>query len=73
MEWALVTAVLLAMVAGQQLMMALFFVDRPPLGLDLVRALFTALIYPLAVAATVYLCKVRKASPGEVDALGARL
>jgi len=73
MEWALVTAVLLAMVAGQQLIMALFLVDRPPLGLDLVRALFTAAIYPLAVAVTVYLCKVRKASPGEVDALGARL
>ncbi|MEM1429419.1 MAG: rod shape-determining protein MreD [Pseudomonadota bacterium] len=73
MEWALVTAVLIVMVAGQQLVMALLFVERPPLGLDLVRALFTAAIYPLAVGATAYLCKVRRASPGEVDALGARL
>lgn len=73
MEWALVTAVMLAAVAGQQLVMGLFFVPRPPLGLDLLRALFTAAIYPLAVVATHSIFGVRKASPGEVDALGARL
>jgi len=48
-------------------------VPRPPLGLDLVRALFTAALYPLAVLATHYVFGVRKATPGEVDALGARL
>ncbi|MEM0937732.1 MAG: rod shape-determining protein MreD [Pseudomonadota bacterium] len=73
LEWALVAAVLLAMVAGTQLLMGLFLVPRPPLGLDLVRALFTAAIYPLGVVVTQYVFKVRKASPGEVDALGARL
>ena len=72
-EWALVTGTLLAMVAAQQAAMALFFVPRPPLGLDLVRALFTAAVYPLAVLATHYVFGVRKATPGEVDALGARL
>ncbi len=73
LEWALVAAVLLASVAGMQLLMGLFFVPRPPLGLDVMRALFTAAVYPLAVLFTVYICKLRKASPGEVDALGARL
>ncbi|MEM9249456.1 MAG: rod shape-determining protein MreD [Pseudomonadota bacterium] len=73
LEWALVAVVLLVAVAGMQLVLGLFFLPRPPLGLDVIRAIFTAAVYPLAVLFTVYVCKLRKASPGEVDALGARL
>mgnify|MGYP006273717441 CR=1 FL=1 len=73
LEWALVAAVLLAMTGAVQVVLALFAAPRPILGLDLLRALFTALAYPAIVLVTQALFGVRKASPGEVDALGARL
>lgn len=72
-EWALVAGTILAMAAAQHAAMALVFLPRPPLGLELVRALFTAAIYPLAVLVTHFVFGVRKASPDEVDALGSRL
>jgi rod shape-determining protein MreD len=71
-EWAAVTGVLLALVAGTQAALALTFAPRPPLGLDILRALFTAAIYPAAVAATVWLFKVRRPVPGEYDGREAR-
>lgn len=73
LEWAMVAGVLLAMAGVTQIVLGLFFVPRPPLGLELLRALFTAALYPVAVAISHYLFGVRRASPGEVDALGARL
>lgn len=72
-EWAMVTFVLLAMAGVTQIVLGLFLVPRPPLGLELLRALFTGAVYPLAVLASHYVFGVRRVSPGEVDALGARL
>lgn len=73
LEWAMVAGVLLAMAGVTQIVLGIFFVPRPPLGLELLRALFTAAVYPVAVLASHFLFGVRRASPGEVDALGARL
>jgi rod shape-determining protein MreD len=70
MEWALVAAILLAMVAGMQAVLGLAMAPRPPLGLDLLRALFTAAIYPVVAAASLHLFNVRRPSPGEVEARG---
>lgn len=72
-EWAMVTAAILAMAVLSNLILVVLVTDRPPLGLQLVRALFTAAIYPLAVLVTAHLLGIRKPTPGEVDALGARL
>ena len=72
-EWGLVSVVLLAMAAANQLVLALLVVDSPPLGLALLRALVTAAVYPAVVAVSVWLFGVRRPSPGEVDALGDRL
>jgi rod shape-determining protein MreD len=72
LEWAVVTGVLLAMVAAMQAMLALTLTPRPPLGLDIIRALFTAAIYPAAVGATAWLFRVRRAAPGDYDGMEPR-
>lgn len=72
LEWGLVAAVLLAMAGAGQAILAVFVVPRPPLGLELMRALFTSAIYPLAVAVSVFVLGVRRAAPGDVDGAAAR-
>lgn len=72
-EWAMVAATLLGMAAMVQLAQAALLLERPPLGLALLRALFTAAVYPPVVLFSAYALGIRKATPGEVDALGDRL
>ncbi|SFC03213.1 hypothetical protein [Tropicimonas isoalkanivorans] len=72
-EWALVTVVLLSLVGLSQFAMAIVVADRPPLGLGLLRAMFTAGVYPLVVALSHYVFRVTAADPNEADALGSRL
>lgn len=72
-EWAFVAATIVAMAALEHVLLAFLIADRPPLGLQLVRGLFTAAIYPLVVVVTAHVFGIRKPSPGELDALGARL
>lgn len=72
-EWAMVAAVLLGVAGTTQAILVILVTEAPPLGLQLVRALFTAAAYPLVVAFSAYLLNIRRPSPGEVDALGDRL
>ncbi|SDI32318.1 hypothetical protein [Aliiruegeria lutimaris] len=72
-EWATVTAVMLAMVALNQIALSIVMIQRPPLGLALLRSLFTAAVYPFVVLLSHYVLGVRAAAPREADALGRRL
>ena len=72
-EWALVAAVLLSVTALRQVVLALTAAPAPPIGLDLMQALFTAAVYPLVVAVSAWMLGVRRSRPGAVDARGARL
>ncbi|WP_068115516.1 hypothetical protein [Tropicimonas marinistellae] len=72
-EWMLVGVVLLALVGLNQIALTIVVTDRPPLGLALLRALFTAGVYPLVVALSHYGLGVTSADPNETDALGNRL
>lgn len=72
-EWATVTAVILAVEGGNQIALGIVAADRPPLGSALLRSLFTAAAYPLAVLLSHYAFGVRAAAPNEADALGRRL
>ena len=72
-EWMMVTILLALMVLGEQLLLALTLVDRPPLLQAGLRAMLTSLSYPLVVLASSAVFGVRKATPDEVSALGARL
>ncbi|MDF1871778.1 rod shape-determining protein MreD [Vannielia sp.] len=72
-EWALAGSVVLAILIAYFALLALFMVPRPPLSVATARAIATIGVYPLVVLASHLLFGLRKASPGEVDALGHRL
>lgn len=72
-EWAIVVGVLAAIVAANQIILSVLLVDTPPLGMAVARAIFTALVYPIVVGASYLVFDIRKASPEEAAALGARL
>ncbi|RKF14080.1 rod shape-determining protein MreD [Roseovarius spongiae] len=71
-EWLTVATVLVAMTLGERLILAVLMVPQAPLGLSLMKALFTILAYPLAVLASALLFGVRKIRPGDADSLRSR-
>ena len=72
-EWALVTAVLLALALMHWAILTVFMAVQPELGQHLLRALASALVYPAVVAVSRTVFGLRRVAPGEVDALGHRL
>lgn len=72
-EWGLVAGVLLGMTLGEALLLLLFAVQQPSLGLTLIQLILTILAYPIVVGVTAFAFGLRKAAPGEVDELGRRL
>ena len=54
-------------------LLALFMVPRPPMGVAVLQMGITIFTYPVVVALSHMLFGLRKAAPGEVDALGHRL
>ena len=72
-EWGIVSVVIAAMFLANALVLAIFFVEQPPLGLTLIQMIATLLSYPAVVAVTAFGFGLRKAAPGEVDNLGRRL
>lgn len=73
LEMALVAGVMAAMLVANRLILGLTFVDQPALGLELLRLLMTLAAYPFVVALSRLAFGLRRAAPGEVDALGHRL
>ncbi len=71
-EWALVGAVMAAMLLAGRAIMAITFNTQPPLGQHLLQLLATLLAYPLIVLAARAILGLRRAVPGEVDQLGHR-
>lgn len=72
LEWLAVALVLAGMFLVQRVVLAVVFVPQPPLGVALVHLVVTVLAYPVAVALSHVLLRVRKPATGEVDALGRR-
>ena len=73
MEWAMAGAVLVAITMLYWFVLTVFMVPQPGLGQLLLQALVSAAVYPIVVAASLLSFGLRKAAPGEVDALGHRL
>ena len=73
LEWAMVGVVLAIVTAAHWLALSLFMVDHPGFGLLALQYLTTLACYPLVVAFTRWGLRLRRTSPGEVDALGHRL
>ncbi len=72
-EWAMVSGVLLAIAVANRLVLAIFVIQQPEIGLEIIQLLGTIAIYPLVVIVSSYGFGVRKVAPGAVDDLGHRV
>lgn len=73
LEWAMVSAVVVAMTLVYRLVLAIFMVPQVGPGPVMLQIVITLLTYPLFVLAAHFAMGLRKAAPGQVDALGHRL
>jgi len=71
-EWLTVSVVISCMFFVNGLVLAIFLVDQPGLGLTLIRLITTLLVYPMVVVLAARAVGLRKIAPGEVDRLGHR-
>lgn len=73
LEWASVAGVMIGVVFAQRLLLAVFFIPAPALGLVLQELMMTIALYPVVVMFSHFVFNVRRPSPGEVDAFGQRI
>lgn len=71
-EWLTVSVVITGMFLANALVLKVFLVDQPGLGLTLIRLISTLLVYPVVVVLAARAVGLRKIAPGEVDRLGHR-
>ena len=69
-EWAMVTAVLLAMVLANRLILAIFVVGQPSLRMDALLIVATSAAYPMIVIVSALVLGMRRLSPASVDTQG---
>lgn len=72
-DWAMSSAVIMAMTLIHWAWLALFIVPQPGIGPTILRALATIAAYPAVVLFTLFVIGLRRAAKGEVDALGHRV
>lgn len=72
-EWLLAAAVMLAVAVAYRFAFTVAFVPQPPLGFSMMQVLASILCYPAVVWLSAIAFKLRKPSPGEVDAYGRRM
>ena len=73
LEWLIAGGLITAMTVIDRLVLALFLVPHGSTSLTALQGLVTILAYPLVAILTHFVFRLRKAAPGEVDALGHRL
>ena len=73
LEWMVVSVVISAMTLGYMIVLAVFAVGQPALGLSLIQMIATILAYPVVVLFSTSVIGLRKVAPGEVDQLGRKL
>ncbi|APE44724.1 rod shape-determining protein MreD [Sulfitobacter alexandrii] len=72
-EWLTVGMVMVLIMAANRLILAIVMVPVPGLTLSLSELGMSLLFYPLIVAVTHGIMRVRKTAPGDLDALGQRV
>ena len=72
-EYISVATMIVLASLGYRLILAIFLVDLPPLGLELIQILMTLIFYPLIALLTHTVLGVRKPTPGEFDSQGQRI
>lgn len=72
LDWALIAVVVLTIGLLNQLVLAIFVVERPNLAMSLVQIVATIAVFPLVAILAGRAFGLRKIAPGEVDVLGHR-
>lgn len=72
-EWLTAAGGMSVIVLGNRILMAIFMVDLPSLGLTLIQLIMSILAYPLAAILLFVVMGLRKISPGDPETLQARL
>jgi rod shape-determining protein MreD len=73
LEWALVAIILLSATLAESLVLTILVVPISAIGVALLHILLTLLAYPAVVAALRFGLGLRRAAPGEKDAMGRRV
>ncbi|MEQ9694317.1 rod shape-determining protein MreD [Shimia sp. SDUM112013] len=68
-EWLTASAAFLGIALLNRLFLAVFLVDQPPLGLNLMQAFANILLFPAVVFLSQLLLGLRKPGPGDDDTL----
>ncbi|WP_341863925.1 rod shape-determining protein MreD [Gymnodinialimonas sp. 57CJ19] len=68
-EWSMVAAMVLGMVLLNRLIMWMLLVELDSLGLTLAHGIVTVAVYPIVVAISKFVFRVRKLGPTELEAL----
>jgi rod shape-determining protein MreD len=71
-EWATICLVLLVIVVLNRLLLGLVAVQQAPMGLSISQLVMTMMTYPIVALVTQTFMRVRRPSPGDSDAMGAR-
>ncbi|WP_372886742.1 rod shape-determining protein MreD [Shimia sp.] len=69
LEWLTAAAALAAILLANRLVLAVFLVEQPALGISLTQLFMNVLAYPLVVLVSRLAMGVRKLRPGETDAV----
>lgn len=64
-EWGAVSAVLLAMLLGERILLMVFFVDQIPFGRALLQYVTTVAVYPVVVFVSIFVLGIEKLQPGD--------
>ncbi|MEP5732125.1 MAG: rod shape-determining protein MreD [Sulfitobacter sp.] len=72
-EWIAVGLIVIAICLVNRVVLGIVLVDLPSFALSLSELMLTLAVYPIVVMITHYGMAVRKAAPGDLDALGQRV
>jgi rod shape-determining protein MreD len=68
-EWGAIAGAVAGMILAERVLMWILFIDPPPLGLVLAHGIVTVAIYPLVVAVSKFVFRLRKLGPAELEPL----
>ena len=73
LEWLVMAAVIFAIALINRVGLTLFFVPRPGIGSVLLQALLTVLAYPIVAGFAVFILRIRRIDPGDIDVMSRRV
>lgn len=68
-EWLMASGVMLGILLSDRILLSLFLVERPPLGTSLIQVMMNIAIYPVVALGSWFVLGLRKAAPGDIDAM----